>query len=267
MALESSTSQSQDSYPSNALQDDNRVAGPSFAPFRNPSIYHLMTWFFASSNTKSLNELNSLVKDVILAPDFKSEHFFGFNATKEQAVMDSFHETASNTMDNPSPFEFDDTWIKGKVEILLPCEGFRFKAETDAPKFIVEVYHRKLIDVIKAALSEPGAKKFHIIPFKAFWKPALNSPNERIYSEMYTGDAWNEAYDKLQSRHQRGPNSHREAFIVGLLVYSDSTHLAQFGNAGLWPIYLYFGNQSKYSRGKPTSFAAHHIAYMPKVRI
>ena len=28
---------------------------------------------------------------------------------------------------------------------------------------------------------------------------------------------------------------------------------------------MYFGNQSKYIQGKPTSFAAHHLAYIPKV--
>ncbi|THU97282.1 hypothetical protein K435DRAFT_857796 [Dendrothele bispora CBS 962.96] len=33
----------------------------------------------------------------------------------------------------------------------------------------------------------------------------------------------------------------------------------------MWPIYLYFGNQSKYDRAKPSSFAAHHLAYIPKL--
>jgi hypothetical protein len=52
-----------------------------------------------------------------------------------------------------------------------------------------------------------------------------------------------------------------------MMIWSDSTHLAEFGNASLWLIYLFFGNQSKYSRAKPNDFAAHHIAYMPKVAI
>ena len=30
-----------------------------FAPFRNASIYHLMAWFYDSSNMKSISELNS----------------------------------------------------------------------------------------------------------------------------------------------------------------------------------------------------------------
>ncbi|KAG2739586.1 hypothetical protein P692DRAFT_20755993, partial [Suillus brevipes Sb2] len=38
-------------------------------------------------------------------------------------------------------------------------------------------------------------------------------------------------------------------------------------NASLWPIYLFFGNQSKYTRGKPTACACHHLAYIPNVSI
>ena len=92
-----------------------------------------------------------------------------------------------------------------------------------------------------------------------------DKPEERIYSEIYTGDFWNDEDEKLQSAHQHSPNSHLEAIIVALMIWSDLTSLAQFGNVELWPIYLYIGNQSKYSRCKPTSFAAHHIAYLPKV--
>jgi hypothetical protein len=238
---------------------DTSTTTTFFAPFQNPSIYQLMSWFYSSSNTKSITELNSLVKDVILTPDFEPEHSIGFSMTKEQARMDAYQE-ASSSKENPSPLEFDDSWIKGIVEIPLPCDGFAFESEDKAPKFVVEVYHRKLLEVIKSALSEPSAEKFHTSPFKVFWRPASNETEERIYSEIFTGDYWNEEFDKLHSAHLRGPKSHLEAFIIALMIWSDSTCLAQFGNAELWPIYLYLSNQSKYSRAKLSSFAAHHIA-------
>ena len=41
------------------------------------------------------------------------------------------------------------------------------------------------------------------------------------------------------------------------MFWSDATHLAQFGNASAWPIYLFFGNQSKYIQGCPNSGACH----------
>jgi hypothetical protein len=121
------------------------------------------------------------------------------------------------------------------------------------------------MDVIKVALSEPAAEKFHTFPFKEFWKPDSNEPEERIYSESYTGNRWNEEYARIHAANQKGQHRNLEAFLVALMIWSDSMILAQFGNAQLWPIYLFIGNQSKYSRAKPSSFAAHHVAYMPKV--
>jgi hypothetical protein len=254
---------------SQKLQQTVKALKPFFAPFRNPTVYRLMDWFNNSSISKSLHDLNQLVKNVLLAPDFKPEELIGFSAIKENEMMDTYQESESRTNQvsdsvSPSPFEFDDTWIKGFVDIPLPCDGVQ-QSEDDAPKFRVEVYYRNLMEVIKSALSEFAAEQFHIFPFKAFWKPGPDEPPERIYSELYTGDFWNQEYDKLRNEHDNGPNRALEAFIVSLMIWSDATCLAQFGSASLWPIYLYFGNQSKYFRGKPTSFAAHHVAYLPKV--
>src|ERR1700679_402352 len=147
---------------------------PFFAPFHNPTVYRLMDWFYNSSVTKSLHDLNPLVKNVILAPDFKQDDLVGFSAIKENEVMDTYRESStSNTSDSvgPSPFEFDDTWIKGYVEIALPCDGVRQDSEASAPKFVVEVYYRRLKKVIRSALSEPAAEQFHTFPFKVFWEP------------------------------------------------------------------------------------------------
>ncbi|KAJ3512102.1 hypothetical protein NLJ89_g3716 [Agrocybe chaxingu] len=238
-----------------------KTAQDFFAPFKNASIFRLMAWFYSSSNTKSIGELNSLVKDVILAPDFDREHFMGFNAANEHARMDKFKESPDDLF---TPFSFDDTWIKGTVEIPLPCDGVRHGSEEDAPCFKVDVHYRKPLDVIKSALVEPDAEKFHMSPFKAYWRPTPDT-EERIYSEVYTADAWNDEHEKVSNANQNGSSSHLETLLIGLMIWSDSTSLAQFGTADLWPIYLYIGNQSKYSRAKPSSFSAHHIAYMPKL--
>ncbi|TBU36183.1 hypothetical protein BD309DRAFT_1024558 [Dichomitus squalens] len=69
---------------------------------------------------------------------------------------------------------------------------------------------------------------------------------------------------------QRQPRNPEDApdveyVVAGILVYSDSTHLANFGTASLWPMYAYFANLSKYLRFKPSIFAAHHLAYVPSL--
>ncbi|KII89354.1 hypothetical protein PLICRDRAFT_109005, partial [Plicaturopsis crispa FD-325 SS-3] len=56
-----------------------------------------------------------------------------------------------------------------------------------------------------------------------------------------------------------------ERAIAGLMFWSDATHLTSFGTAKAWPIYLFFGNQSKYDRAKPSSGACHQIAFVPSV--
>ena len=71
-------------------------------------------------------------------------------------------------------------------------------------------------------------------------------------------------YETLTSR-PRPPGDNLEIVIAGIMLWSDATHLASFGNASLWPIYLFFANQSKYIRSRPTAFAAHHLAYIPTV--
>ena len=79
------------------------------------------------------------------------------------------------------------------------------------------------------------------------------------------GDSWNTEFERIFNDVQNGETSALEQFIIGLLIWPDGTVPAQFGNAEMWPIYLYIGNQSKYEWAKPNSQTSHHIAYLPKV--
>ncbi|KAG2737310.1 hypothetical protein P692DRAFT_20883715, partial [Suillus brevipes Sb2] len=53
--------------------------------------------------------------------------------------------------------------------------------------------------------------------------------------------------------------------VVALMFWSDATHLTTFGNARLWPVYMYFGNESKYRRCKPSCNLSNHVAYFQKL--
>ena len=50
-----------------------------------------------------------------------------------------------------------------------------------------------------------------------------------------------------------------------LMFLSNLTHLTAFGDVKLWPLYLLFGNDSKYLRCKPRSHLCEHVAYFIKV--
>lgn len=228
-----------------------------FAPFLNATVFRLMNWFYSGSNTKSVTDLDRLVNDVILTEDFDKGHLEGFNAARELKRMDKYEQHKE--------FPAKDGWKETSVKLRLPAERARNKSEEDAPEFEVGgVFYRPLTDVIVSAFQEAAAETFHLTPFRLFWQRSENEPAERVISELYNSDAMIAEHQKIQAQ-PREPGCNLETIVGAIMLWSDSTHLANFGTASLWPIYAYFGNQSKYTRGKPTSFAAHHIAYIPSV--
>ncbi|KAM6494731.1 hypothetical protein JOM56_009354 [Amanita muscaria] len=236
----------------------NEVKEALFAPFLNASTFRLMNWFYSGSNLKSFIELDRLVHTVLLAPDFDM-HLQGFRSSREAERLDKFVNETN------SVFTASDGWIPTTLELPLPCEKIKHQSETAAPKFVIEeVYHRRVIEIIKSAVRQTAAEHFHIAPFTAYWKPSDDSPPERVFSEVYTADAFIEEQRRIDALPQP-PGEEHEKVIIGLMLWSDSTRLANFGNASLWPVYLYIANQSKYVRVKPKSFAAHHVAYIPKL--
>lgn len=135
----------------------------------------------------------------------------------------------------------------------------------EAPEFeVTGIYHRSIVEVIKSAFQEPLAKSFHFTPFKLFWKPSVTDPSQHVISELYNSDAMLNEHKNIQTQ-PREPGCTLETAIATIMLWSDSTHLANFGTASLWPIYAFFGNQSEYPQGMPTSFCAHHLAYIPSV--
>jgi hypothetical protein len=74
----------------------------------------------------------------------------------------------------------------------------------------------------------------------------LDRHQEQVFDELYTSDAWLEAQDSIQ-RLPKEPGCSLEHVITGLMLFSDATHLANFGIAKAWPLYMYFGNLVKYA--------------------
>jgi hypothetical protein len=233
-----------------------------FAPYQNASTFRLMHWYNGKSTLKSFGEVNRLVKDVLLAEDFSLEHLKNFSAEREAGRVDSHHDPSS------AIFFAHDGWTESSVSIPVPIEKRANKfqpntKEATAPRFEAQgVFHRNITEVIKSALKESDATQYHLLPFKEFWQPSADDPVERLYSEIFTSDVMIEAHQAVQNDM---PNCPLEKVVIPILLWSDATLLASFGNATLWPVYLFLGNLSKYIRGKPSSFSAHHIAYIPKV--
>jgi hypothetical protein len=124
--------------------------------------------------------------------------------------------------------------------------------------------YRKLVHVIQEKLTNAhDFPHFHLEPFELRWNRGFG-PLDRVYSEVYMSDAFIRVHQEVQSA-PLIPGCARPRVVVALMLWSDATHLTSFGEAELHPIYLFFGNESKYRRDRPSARLANHIAYLIKV--
>ena len=92
-----------------------------FAPFLSASVFRLFHWYYQSTSL-SLASLNSLVKDVIQAPDFDPSDFDGFDAAHEAHRIDD-QPPGDESIDpdhRPLPFRNGDIWSEKVVSVPLP---------------------------------------------------------------------------------------------------------------------------------------------------
>ncbi|KAG6806124.1 hypothetical protein H0H92_012592, partial [Tricholoma furcatifolium] len=228
---------------------------PIESPHANESSAMLHEWQNTGSSNKSDREMNRLVHDILLHPQFSLDDLQNFNAQRENRHADESDKT--------SPLF--DMFTEVSVGIDVPS------GDKNIPSRIFTVpglLYRRLTAVITAAFSDGLAAKFHFSPYKLFHTSPTTGEQERIFCETYDSDAFIEEHNYVQRFGEvppDDPDCKREKVVAALLFWSDSTHLANFGTAKLWPIYLLFGNLSKYIRAQPGSGAVHHVAYIPSL--
>ncbi|KAG2739245.1 hypothetical protein P692DRAFT_201729926 [Suillus brevipes Sb2] len=147
------------------------------------------------------------------------------------------------------------------ITIEIPT---RLKEDSFRSFSIPGFHYRPLVAMIRAAFADIQAGAFHLLPFQCIWKDPLDDHQERVFDELYSSDSWLEAQDNLHRQPQE-PGCSFERVIAGLMFFSDATHLAMFGTAKAWPLYLYFGNLMKYARSAPKSGACHIVGFFPSV--
>lgn len=266
-ALMSSSSQALASTPASAGPATPSSVNP-WAPYANTSTFLLMNWQNSGSHVKSQAEMDRLVNNVLLNPDFNRDELAGFDALRENRRTDHFITAGQD--ESPATDLAGDAWREGSVKLSMPKERYRWAdqgGEDAAPTYEVKgIWYRPIVGLVKAAFQDVTARKFHWSPFTLLWnKPGAEKP-ERLYSEVYNTDTFLQEHEKLQSQPRNPTDSPDIEYVIApLMFWSDSTHLANFGTASLWPIYALFGSLSKYFRCMPSAFAAHHLAYIPSV--
>jgi hypothetical protein len=229
-----------------------------FSAFSSPTTGLLPCWHFSGSTVKTKEETNRLwrYKD----PAFNPSEELAFSLDHECNHIKKYLSDDSN------PFQLQHGWIQSSFNFPLVKEGIKYASETDPTIPFIQIendIHRSITDIMKSIFTDSVFSTFHMTPFEQFWT-TVDGRNVQVYSEAYMSPRMLDAREEINSL-PRDPEDNYECIIAPLMIWSEATHLANFGDALLWPVYLFFGNQSKYIRGKPSLAACHHVAYIPLV--
>ena len=130
---------------------------------------------------------------------------------------------------------------------VIHCVGLTF-----APQKICVVF--RSLTITSELTDADGFDNIYTTPYKEWWECYPGGDPIWVYSEIYNSDAMLQADWKMHNNlWMPRPEDNLETFLITALLYSNSTHLASFGSALLWPMYLFLGNVSKYIHSKPTS--------------
>jgi hypothetical protein len=256
------TRASQNQGPPGPHQHPEMQSIPYYHPFSNPSAAAMMVAHHTGTPVQSEQQSNQIAHILgSLGLDLDPGDLVDFDAERENKKLDAHLANQNST------FNREDGWLESSVRIRLPLDKTKMPESSAAELEVGGIYHRDIFEVISLVYQSDVVQSFNHIPFKEFWKPSEDAPPERLYGEIFSSDVMLDADEEIckSCPPTDSDESDLKAISVPLLLYSDSTHLANFGTASCWPVYLFFGSQSKYTRAMPTSHACHHIAYMPEV--
>ena len=244
----------------------SELSPPPFAPFPSVATFLLTYWANTGPNHKREIEIDRLIKDVILDPEFVAEDLRGFSVRKAKKLLDKVNAIAMDPDTEDSDTEnATGGWSKQTVKIRVPVEGVKHTKEDKCPEIEIEGLHfRSLVEVCVDIIDRSDAHLMHHTPFREYWKPTEDAPSQRVFGEFYTSDSWLEAHEELQTSPWI-PHDDIENVVLPIMISSDSTHLTSFGDQSLWPVYAFPGGHSKYRRAKPSTETGYHVAYMPSV--
>jgi len=256
-------------------------------PYPNLTSFLFDHHFWTSGPTKSRRDRDS-TQELLTRKDFNPSDLAGVNFNAIEQELRGYSST--------NQWEQTRGWRKSDLVIGFPlgvkktadvrrAEAARAarlrhgapgpppstKAPVDGyPLSIPGFHHRSICEVIRETFSQdPAARTFHYHPFVETYHSPTNPtlPPERVYSEVFTSDAWLEEDAKIQMTQidPSKPEQDLPRVIAAVMLWSDETVLNPFGQNKAWPVYIYFGNQPKSERAQPTAGGGRHLAYLPQV--
>jgi hypothetical protein len=234
--------------------------GKTFGPYPNENSFLLGDWYWNHGAQKSQKSFKELV-DIVTSPGFKSEdvRHTRWSAINKTLGLADFDDEGGEWEDE------DAGWKRTPIAIDVPFHRQMKSSEGWRRHVVGHLHHRSIVSVIKEKLANPADNKhFHYEPHELLWKPTLESTETRVHGEVYTSPSFTRAHQTLQESPGE-PGCQLPRCIVALMFWSDETLLTSFGNTKLWPVYMFFGNESKYRRCRPSLNLCNHIAYFESV--
>ena len=228
-----------------------------FELYPNESSFLLGEWYWSQGSQTSQRNFKKLL-EVINSPNFSPLDIQSTNRTKVNRQL------GVNNWDEAAWVDKDAGWCHLSVKILVP-----FSHTTGNPgvqDYIGgDFHHWPLMSVIRNKLTNAhDAQHFYFEPHELLWHPPHMDEEIRLQGKLYTSSAFHAAHQDLQSSPCK-PGCDLPRVIVALMFWSDAMHLSTFGSAKLWPVYMFFGNESKYCHCMPTQNLCEHVAYFENV--
>lgn len=236
-----------------------------YGPYPNRSSFLLGEWNWNEQVQKSKSSFQSLV-NIITDPNFCPSDICDTRWDTIDSELGSSDLVVDDFEPVPQWIEDDSSWTQTPITISVPFH--RYNVNPGPRDYTIpDFYHRGIVSILQEALSQPlEGLHFHYEPYELYWQRASGSDPIRVYGELYTSPAFLHAHQALQASLPE-PGCQLPRIVAGLMLASDATHVTSFGDTKIWPQYLFFGNQSKYRRCKPTLHLCHHVAYFQKVSL
>lgn len=260
----------------------HRSVSDIIAPYPNFSAFLMDHHFWLRGGEKSQAEHEDLRK-LLIRPDFKAAELQNVNFAAISAKLSSEDDSVpwaregegwkESTVTLAVPSGKKPTQASRRAAATLNQRASRHEtipdqaADDPLPGDVFTIpgfFHKNLCAEIKAGLeTDSGAARFVYDPCLLQRDTSVGQA-EGVHGELYHSPEFVEEDLRLQNSPAE-PGCNLPRAIAALMFWSDATHVTQFGNTKMWPAYMYFGNQSKYERARPTCNAAHHVAFFSSV--
>ena len=229
-----------------------------FHPYPNESSMLLGEWYWNQSSLQSKNSFKRLLS-IIGNQDFDPKDIRNTKWVMVDRELGELENKATEEWLNEC-----EGWKKTSISISVPFHQCCLHLGP-AQYSVEDFYHQSLVSVIHEKVLDPSHHRiFYYEPYELHWHPPHKDHPVRVHGEAFTSSAFLESHRQLQDSPAE-PGCDLPRCIMALMFWSDATVLTSFGDTKLWPVYMYFGNESKYGRCQPSNHLCAHVAYLQMV--